>query len=53
MKKKEGEILLLKEYAIIWEDIKRKNKTNKNNGIIVNPNARREFEITMSQRLDL
>ena len=29
MKKKEGEILLLKEYAIIWEDIKRKkqNKT--------------------------
>lgn len=50
MKKKEGEVLLLKEYTII---LGRHKEKNKNNGIIVNPNARREFEITMSQRVDI
>lgn len=50
MKKKEGEVLLLKEYTIILGGHKEKNK---NNGTIVNRNASREFEITMSQRVDL
>ena len=50
MKKKEGEVLLLKEYTIILGGHKEKNK---NNGIIANPNSRRESETTKSQRVDL
>ena len=50
MKKKEGEVLLLKEYTISLGGHKEKNK---NNGIIANPNARRESETTKSQRVDL
>ena len=49
MKKKEGEVLLLKEYTIILGGHKEKNK---NNGIIANPNARDQlFETSLFQIL--